>query len=103
GMSCRRESTACRARTVRRLVRSYGLDTLSILGGKTYRAGPLGEDFGQGLFQAEVDWLIAREWAHTAEDILWRRTKLGLRFSQGGEERLKDYLAEALSQRIAAA
>lgn len=40
----------------------------------------LGRDFGHGLTEAELRYLLAREWAQTSEDILWRRTKLGLRF-----------------------
>jgi glycerol-3-phosphate dehydrogenase len=38
----------------------------------------LGEDFGCGLARRELDYLIAEEWARTAEDVLWRRSKLGL-------------------------
>ena len=38
----------------------------------------LGEEFGAGLGTVEIDWLVEREWARTVEDILWRRTKLGL-------------------------
>ena len=41
----------------------------------------LGEHFGSGLYAREVDYFVAREWAVTAEDVLWRRTKLGLHFS----------------------
>ena len=37
--------------------------------------------FGAGLFQNEIEYLIQHEWAKTSEDILWRRTKLGLFFS----------------------
>jgi glycerol-3-phosphate dehydrogenase len=40
--------------------------------------GDLGPSFGAGLTTAEIDYLIAFEWAETSEDILWRRTKLGL-------------------------
>ncbi|KQT55346.1 MULTISPECIES: glycerol-3-phosphate dehydrogenase [unclassified Aureimonas] len=76
-------------RTVRRLVRSYGLDAPSFLAG-----ADLGEDFGHGLFAAEVDWLIAQEWAVTADDVLWRRSKLGLRFSKTEIERLDGYMRE---------
>lgn len=51
-----------------------------------------GRDFGGGLSQAEVDYLVAEEWAVTAEDVLWRRTKLGLRLSKEQVAALKDYL-----------
>jgi glycerol-3-phosphate dehydrogenase len=51
------------------------------------RVKDLGEDFGAGLSQREVDYLIAEEWARSADDVLWRRTKLGLKLS--GEQRRK--------------
>ena len=38
----------------------------------------LGRDFGDGLYEREVDYLVDQEWAMTAEDVLWRRSKLGL-------------------------
>jgi len=41
----------------------------------------LGQNFGHGLFEAEVHYLLNEEWAKSAEDILWRRSKLGLYFS----------------------
>ncbi|KQT54173.1 glycerol-3-phosphate dehydrogenase [Aureimonas sp. Leaf454] len=85
-------------RTVRRLVRSYGLDALAFL-----RSAELGQAFGHGLFAAEVDWLIGHEWAVTADDVLWRRSKLGLRFARDEVERLDLYMREhARSGRLAA-
>jgi glycerol-3-phosphate dehydrogenase len=48
----------------------------------------LGEDLGGGLYGAEVDYLVRREWARTAEDILWRRSKLGLHVSKQTAGRL---------------
>lgn len=56
----------------------------------------LGRDFGGGLSQAEVDYLIEREWAQTADDILWRRSKLGLRFDAAQRKALQDYMGERL-------
>jgi glycerol-3-phosphate dehydrogenase len=64
----------------RRLVRAYGTDTDKILGSATTLAD-LGRDFGANLFEAEVVWLMEQEFARTAEDIVWRRSKLGLRLS----------------------
>lgn len=56
--------------------------------------GPeLGRDFGAGLSQAEVDYLRREEWAHTAEDVLWRRTKLGLRLSAEQQAELAEYMS----------
>ena len=47
-------------------------------------AADLGRVFGADLSEREVDWLVRTEWARTAEDVLWRRSKLGLRFSAAG-------------------
>ena len=66
-----------------RLVRAYGTEAARILEGAA-TAADLGRDFGATLTEAELRWLIANEYARTAEDVVWRRTKLGLRMS--GEE-----------------
>jgi glycerol-3-phosphate dehydrogenase len=63
---------------IHRLIRTYGTRTEAILTGAAVTAD-LGRDFGAGLTEAEVRYLVRREWAKSAEDILWRRTKLGLR------------------------
>ena len=47
----------------------------------------LGEHYGAGLTDAEVDYLTRHEWALTDEDILWRRTKLGLHMSDAERQR----------------
>lgn len=62
----------------RRLVRSYGTDALQMLGAAREEKD-LGQAFGATLTEAEVVWLMEREWARTAEDVIWRRSKLGLR------------------------
>ncbi len=54
----------------------------------------LGEDFGQQLYRQEVDYLVRQEWALEVEDILWRRTKLGLSFNEAERARLQAYLAD---------
>jgi len=61
-----------------RLVRAYGTEAREILGGAR-TAEDLGRRFGDTLTEAEVRWLMDREWACRAEDVLWRRSKLGLR------------------------
>ena len=61
----------------RRLARAYGTRVDRLLGSATQLAD-LGEDLGGGLTEAEVDYLVREEWAQTPEDILWRRSKLGL-------------------------
>ncbi|WDA39820.1 glycerol-3-phosphate dehydrogenase [Erythrobacter sp. BLCC-B19] len=76
-----------------RLVRLYGTVAAEFLGAAK-SAADLGEDFGHGLTAAEVDHLIAREWARSAEDVLWRRTKLGLHFTPEQTARLAAYITE---------
>jgi glycerol-3-phosphate dehydrogenase len=77
----------------KRIIRLYGTRAKTILGAAT-SAADLGEAFGHGLTAAEVDYLIAHEWARTAEDILWRRTKLGLHFTPAETARLEEYITE---------
>ena len=64
----------------RRLARAYGTRAKTMLGDAASVAD-LGEDFGASLSEREVRYQIAHEWAQTAEDVLWRRSKLGLRMS----------------------
>ncbi|MDR5865604.1 glycerol-3-phosphate dehydrogenase [Halomonas koreensis] len=79
----------------RRFARTYGTLCRAFLDGRDSQAA-LGEAFGAGLTAAEVDYLIEREWARSAEDILWRRTKLALHLSARERQRLSDYLETAL-------
>ena len=81
----------------RRYLRSYGTRAETLLKGATDLAG-LGEDFGAGIYAAELDYLIEAEWAETAEDVLWRRSKLGLHVSA----EIKRNLDDAFTRRIAA-
>ena len=76
----------------RRLMRLYGTEAYRILGGAT-SYGDLGRHFGSDLYAAEVDHLVGREWAMTVEDVLWRRTKQGLKLSKPQVGDLADYLA----------
>lgn len=77
--------------TRERLLHTYGSRTELILA-NCHQKTELGLHFGQGLYQAEVDYLIQKEWARTEEDILWRRTKLGLRFSADEQQALTLYM-----------
>lgn len=52
----------------------------------------LGKHYGHGLYEKEINYLISDEWAITAEDILWRRTKLGLKFSKIEKKSLEEFL-----------
>ena len=60
-----------------RMCHAYGTKITSVLGNAT-AVDQLGEDFGQGLYEAEVRYLMTNEWAHSADDVVWRRSKLGL-------------------------
>jgi len=75
-----------------RLVRLYGTRARTILGKAEY-IEDLGQCFGGDLFEAEVRYLIKREWALQTEDILWRRTKEGLRIEPAGVKKLENFLA----------
>ena len=81
-----------------RLARDYGTRALAILGDAA-RLADLGEEFGAGLTRAEVDYLVSNEWAQDAEDILWRRSKLGLHLSPAQVDRLRDYVGRPHARR----
>jgi glycerol-3-phosphate dehydrogenase len=78
----------------RRLARAYGTRVEALLG-PARGLEDLGEDLGGGLTEAEVDYLMGHEWAASAEDILWRRSKLGLHLSREAEARLEDRIGRA--------
>jgi glycerol-3-phosphate dehydrogenase len=85
----------------RRLARSYGTRAERFLG--TSRSlTDLGEDFGGGITAAEVDYLYRCEWARSADDILWRRSKLGLHVPPGTAERVDAYLLTNKTAALAA-
>jgi len=74
-----------------RYVRSYGTLSYQLL--KNAKVSiDLGQHFGAGLYALEVDYLVAHEWACSVEDILWRRSKLGLWFNSTQEADLAEYL-----------
>ena len=75
-----------------RLTRLYGTVAGEFLAGTTSEAD-LGERFGDFLTAVEVRHLMLREWARTADDVLWRRSKEGLRASEADEARLADFMA----------
>ena len=78
--------------TVRRLVRAYGTRINRILGSAKSLAD-LGPLFGADLTAAEVRYLMQQEWARSADDVLWRRTKLGLRLSKAERDALGAFMA----------
>lgn len=77
-----------------RLIRAYGTEAWAVLGGAT-QAGDLGRDFGATLTEAEVRWLMDREFARKAADVVWRRTKLGLRMTADQIAALEAHMAVA--------
>ncbi|MCT6920377.1 MAG: hypothetical protein M3Z49_14295, partial [Bifidobacteriales bacterium] len=77
------------AKTHRRLARNYGTEALEIFdNGKKDK----GQHFGHGLYEAEVQWMMREEWAKDVDDVLWRRSKLGLYFNDEEKEALRQYL-----------
>ncbi|QDG75779.1 glycerol-3-phosphate dehydrogenase [Labrenzia sp. PHM005] len=85
-----------------RLIRQYGTDARKILG-SAKKAADLGQFFGYNLYEAEVKWLVSQEWARTSEDILWRRTKLGLRLNSDEIAALDSYLGAHLAELVGTA
>ncbi|MEZ5911424.1 MAG: glycerol-3-phosphate dehydrogenase [Paracoccaceae bacterium] len=77
----------------RRLVRTYGTEARTILG-RARRAEDLGRDFGATLSEAELRWLFDREFARSAEDVVWRRTKLGLRLNADQIAAIETYMSQ---------
>ncbi len=74
-----------------RLIRAYGTRAHDMLAGaKT--AAHLGRDFGASLTERELHYLVDTEWARTADDVLWRRGKLGLRLSEGQKNDVKIFM-----------
>jgi glycerol-3-phosphate dehydrogenase len=80
----------------RRLVRAYGTRVERVLD-KATGIDDLGTRFGADLTAAEVRYLMRKEWAQTAEDVLWRRSKLGLRFSPEQTALLERFMASVAS------
>ena len=80
--------------TAKRIAHSYGTDAINIIHNAKSKTD-MGIEFGHGLTQHEVDYLVEKEWAMTVEDILWRRTKLGLYFTQEEQGKLAQYLQKS--------
>jgi glycerol-3-phosphate dehydrogenase len=76
-----------------RLTRAYGRRARQLLGATRTQAD-LGRSFGATLTEAEIRYLQRAEWAQTAEDILWRRTKLGLHMSPDEIAAVRAFLGE---------
>jgi len=81
---------------VRRLARAYGTRAPQILKGAR-EPSDLGRDFGAGLSEAELAYLVENEWAITAADVVWRRSKLGLRLTKDEIERIDAFMTSRKS------
>jgi glycerol-3-phosphate dehydrogenase len=80
----------------RRLVRAYGTRIDRVLGNAKSLAD-LGRCFGADLTEAELRYLIAQEWAREADDVLWRRSKLGLRLDARQRAAVADFMTGAIN------
>jgi glycerol-3-phosphate dehydrogenase len=78
-----------------RWLRHYGTCTEALLGGAC-ALEDLGEHFGADLYRVELDYLIRREWVRSGDDVLWRRTKLGLRLGPAERNRVQAYVERAV-------
>lgn len=79
-----------------RYTASYGTLSYVLLGDAT-SLEDLGQCFGSDLYEREVNYLIEHEWAHTADDVLWRRTKLGLELSEQEARTLDTFMTRKLN------
>ena len=79
---------------IRRLVRLYGTEVNVLLCGAK-KQSDLGRDFGNGLYEAEIRYLMEHEWARSAKDVLFRRTKLGIRMTADEIDAVDQWLLEA--------
>jgi glycerol-3-phosphate dehydrogenase len=74
----------------RRLARAYGSDIGRVVG-DARSAADMGRDFGEGFTERELDYLVQREWARLPEDVLWRRSKLGLHLPADARSAIADW------------
>lgn len=93
--SCAKDYDWLDAAICRRLARTYGTRIHQLLDGATSMEA-LGHHHGAGLYQREVDYLMAHEFARSAEDILKRRTKLGLHMTQAQIDGLQRAVPEPM-------
>jgi glycerol-3-phosphate dehydrogenase len=77
----------------RRMARCYGTRARAMLAGAR-NASDLGEHFGAGLTAREVRYLMREDWAVTLDDVLWRRSKLGLHLDDAGKAALANFIKD---------
>lgn len=76
------------------LFRRHGTLAEQVLGDAT-TVDALGEDFGGGLYERELRWFVEHEWARSADDVLWRRSKAGLHMDERRRARVSELFAES--------
>jgi glycerol-3-phosphate dehydrogenase len=76
-----------------RLIRSYGTNAWTIMKGAS-NIGDMGQDFGGTLSEREIEYLMKHEWAECAEDVVWRRSKLGIRLSAKEISVIEDWMKQ---------
>ncbi|MDE0532071.1 MAG: glycerol-3-phosphate dehydrogenase [Albidovulum sp.] len=81
-----------------RLVRAYGTLAFRVYG-NAQSLDDIGEYFGSDLYEREVEWLVDNEWARSADDVIWRRSKLGLKLSAAQKTALNDGMKRMLTKR----
>ena len=84
---------------IRQLAHRHGSAVPAVLA-EARKPTDLGEYFGDQLFAREVDYFIAHEWATSAEDVLWRRTKAGLNVNSLQKQSLTEYVARRVAPAV---
>jgi glycerol-3-phosphate dehydrogenase len=79
------------AEVARRLARAYGARVARVLK-QAQQLSDLGAQVAPGLYEAELHYLQREEWAHTADDVLWRRSKLGLHLTEAQRAAVADWM-----------
>ncbi|UWQ92510.1 glycerol-3-phosphate dehydrogenase [Rhodobacteraceae bacterium M382] len=82
----------------RRLIRTYGTEARIVLGDAKSESD-LGQSFGATITARELEWAMDQEWVRTAEDFLWRRSKLGLRVSPQQVSEIDAFIAASCTGR----
>lgn len=85
------------ASMLQRLTNAYGTRIHHVIQGAD-KMSALGECFGKDLYACEVDYLIREEWARNAEDVIWRRSKLGLYLNEAQVARLEEYVKVRITE-----
>jgi glycerol-3-phosphate dehydrogenase len=83
---------------VHRYARSYGARARTFLRGAK-RLADLGGHLGEDVYEVEISYLVNVEWALTPDDILWRRSKLGLHVSEETQQNVKKFLKKILTKK----